>query len=85
MEVELTDIAEENLKRLDSFIAKRIVSKIRWFAENFDFKEPQALEGKLKGFYKLRVGDWRVVYSVETGGNKIIIHFIDHRSKVYKL
>ena len=84
MEVSLTDVAEENLGELDSFVAKRIVNKLRWFAENFDSFAPQELAGRLKGFYKLRVGDWRVVYSVETGKSKIIVHFIDHRSRVYK-
>ena len=47
---------------------------------------PQAisLKGKLTGFYRWRVGDWRVVYQVNTGEQVVTILQITHRSNVYK-
>ncbi|MEK6809510.1 MAG: type II toxin-antitoxin system RelE/ParE family toxin [Nanoarchaeota archaeon] len=35
-------------------------------------------------FYKLRVGDWRVVYKIDWKEQTIIASYIDHRSKVYR-
>jgi mRNA interferase RelE/StbE len=40
------------------------------------------LTGKLKGLWRLRVGDWRVIYEIE--GSKVIIYTIGNRKDVYK-
>ncbi len=80
----LTKEAELDLKRLDLSIRKRILEKIKWMRENFDQITPLPLGGKWRGFFKLRIGDWRVVYEIEISKNLIIIHYIDHRNKIYK-
>ncbi|MEK7504978.1 MAG: type II toxin-antitoxin system RelE/ParE family toxin [Patescibacteria group bacterium] len=41
------------------------------------------LRGTLKGYWKLRVGDWRVVYDVK--GATVRIWVIAHRREVYDL
>ena len=41
------------------------------------------LQRTLKGYWKLRVGDYRVVFKVS--GNDILIFGIIHRKEVYKL
>jgi mRNA interferase RelE/StbE len=40
------------------------------------------LTGKLEGLWRLRVGDWRVIYEIE--GSKVIIYAIGNRKDVYK-
>jgi len=80
----LTKEAELDLKRLDYSTRKRILEKIKWMRENFDQITPLPLGGKWRGFFKLRVGDWRVVYEIEISTNLITIHYIDHRNKIYK-
>jgi len=40
------------------------------------------LTGKLKGLWRLRVGDWRIIY--EIAGSKVIIYTIGNRKDVYK-
>lgn len=40
------------------------------------------LRRSLKGYRKLRVGDWRVVFKIE--GQTVKIFIIQHRSVVYK-
>lgn len=37
----------------------------------------------LAGFWKLRVGDWRIIY--EINGDVVSILMIEHRSRVYDL
>ena len=40
------------------------------------------LRRSLKGYRKLRVGDWRVIFRIEK--NKVMILAIKHRSAVYE-
>ena len=40
------------------------------------------LTGEFKGLYRLRVGDWRVIYEVEQGS--VTIHAIKLRRDAYK-
>ena len=81
-EIEWTEDAENDLDKLDINIAKRIVRKATWIAANFDNIVPEPLEGKFKGKYKYRVGDYRIVYSLEH--NTIVIEFVGHRSIIYR-
>ncbi|MCK4233696.1 type II toxin-antitoxin system RelE/ParE family toxin, partial [candidate division WOR-3 bacterium] len=37
-----------------------------------------------KGMYKLRVGDWRIIYTVNQKTKVITIHMIGHRKEIYK-
>ena len=76
--------AEHDLKRLAKNVASRIVTKVLWLAEHFEEQIPQPLGGGLKGFFKLRVGDWRVIYEIDRGIHTLIVHLIDHRSRVYE-
>lgn len=57
MNVILTREAEDDLGRLSRDIAARIVTKLYWFADHFDELTPEPLGAKLRGFYKLRIGD----------------------------
>ncbi|MDJ0737498.1 MAG: type II toxin-antitoxin system RelE/ParE family toxin [Nostocaceae cyanobacterium] len=59
------------------------MNKIRWLCENFDDISPQALSADLSGLFKLRVGDYRVIYSFDTEVQLITIHQIGHRRDIY--
>lgn len=76
--------AESDLAGLNKSIAQRILTKIRWLAENFNVIIPEPLSGQWKGVYKLRVGDYRVLYTFNTITETITIHIIRHRREVYK-
>lgn len=82
--VEFSHQALEDLSRLDTAIARRIADKIQWLAERFDQTQPETLTGPFAGLFKLRVGDWRVLYTTDPAQRTITVHVIAHRSKVYK-
>jgi mRNA interferase RelE/StbE len=42
------------------------------------------LAGSFAGLFKLRVVDWRVLYTTDSRQRTITAHVIAHRSKVYK-
>jgi len=61
--VEFLPVAKNDLATLDKPIAQRVLKKIRWLAENFEQLTPQPLTGNWHGFYKFRVGDYRIIYT----------------------
>lgn len=83
VKVEWTEGAIEDLAELDRVITRRVLKKITWFSKNFEQLVPEPLTDEFKGTYKLRAGDWRVVYTVE--GRTVIIQFIGHRREIYKI
>jgi mRNA interferase RelE/StbE len=82
--IRLLDAAARELARLDKDPARRIVDRMRWLAENVETAKPEALGAKLSGLYKLRVGDYRVVYELLGREETIIVHKIGHRSEIYR-
>jgi mRNA interferase RelE/StbE len=85
-EVEFTVEAEDDLAHLSKPIAQQILKKLRWLAENFEVITPEPLTGRWQGLFKLRVGDYRVLYAFSsTERSVIIVHLVKHRREVYKL
>ena len=79
---EWTKDALDDLEKIDKSIVQRILNKISWFSHHFTNITPEPLSGDLSGTYKLRIGDWRVIYTVEK--DVIVIQAIGHRREVYK-
>jgi len=71
--VEFTDQAADDLGEITS-----------WLSANCGSLTPAALAGDLAGIYKLRVGDYRVLYTLENDARSIRILRIRHRRDVYK-
>jgi len=74
-----------DLEKLSQDLRQRIVNKIDWLAENFEQIKPQPLSNNLSGFFKLRVGDYCVIYEVNPTEQTIIIDRVGHRSQIYDL
>jgi mRNA interferase RelE/StbE len=83
--IEFTPQAEEDLSHIDRTVALRIADKIDWLCQNIEHIIREPLTGKFKGKYKLRVGDWRIIYSTDYSSQVITIYAVEHRSKVYKI
>lgn len=84
-QVVITSEAEADLRGLDAPVRKRITEKLRWFEQNFAHITPFPLGEPWKGFFKWRVGDWRVIYGTDDAKRLVIIHRIGRRDGVYKL
>lgn len=82
--VEFTPSAEVDLFSLDRAIAQRVLKKLRWLAENINLIKPESLTGHWKGMFKLRLGSYRILYTVKQDEKKIIVHLVRHRREVYK-
>ena len=82
--LEFTKAAERDFTRLNKVIQLRVLHKVEWLQDNFESTFPTQLHGEFKGLYRLRIGEWRVVYSVERDARLIVIHLIGKRDKIYK-
>lgn len=81
-EVEFMPQAVKSLEKLDEVIICRMLVRLKRLAENFENVPPEPLHGSMKGFYKLRVGDYRAIYTVNE--QRIIVHLAGHRREIYK-
>lgn len=72
---------KDDAAAIDKTIRERIKIAIdtRLTSEPALYGKP--LRGTLAGYWKLRVGDWRVVYAIR--GTEVIVFAIKHRSRVY--
>ena len=82
--IRILDAATRELAQLDKPVGCRIVERIRWLAANLDQIKPEALTGKLAGLYKLRAGDYRVIYEIVHDEQTVVIHAIGHRREIYR-
>jgi mRNA interferase RelE/StbE len=82
-QVEFDPVAIENLAALSSKTRESIFRKINWLGNNFEQVTPLGLRASLSGYCKLRVGDYRVIYSVEMEREIITIVRVGHRSEIY--
>ena len=83
-QVEILPDAEKTLGNLNTLVAERVLRRLRWLGANVDVVRPKPLHGSLDGFFKLRVGDLRVVYSLDWEARLIQVHLIGNRDEVYK-
>lgn len=83
--LEITEEAEKDLNGLEKHIAQRILKKIRWLAENAETINHIPLKGRFSENYKLRVGDYRVIYIIKDEIPKILsVLAVGHRREIYK-
>jgi mRNA interferase RelE/StbE len=76
--------AVRELERLDKSVARRIVERIKWLSGNLPSAKHTALKGELSGLFKLREGDYRIIYQVLHREKTLLIHAIGHRKEIYR-
>ncbi len=71
----------EGLHKSDRRLFGRILSKIGTLSER-PF-EGKPLVGNHKGEYSLRVGNYRIIYELDTKGHFVFVLTVKHRKHVY--
>lgn len=82
--VELTESAEKTLAKLDRQVALRITKFLREKLSQMD--DPRAAGKALVGsdLWRYRVGDFRLVVSIEDAAVRILVIRVGHRREVYR-
>lgn len=75
---------KKSLQLLDGKTEQRILNKLKWLVENINVINLLPLHGSLLGFYKLTVGDYRVIYELNINKKVITVHKTGHRRDIYK-
>lgn len=74
---------EKDLRPLSKTSISRVMERIeRLKTEPFP-RQAIRLSGTER-FHRVRVGDYRVVYEVDTRAKEVTIHYVRHRRKVYR-
>ena len=73
--------AQRELAHMVRSDATRIVHALEAFAAD-GRGDVKALKGALKGRYRLRVGKWRVFFSLDQPGD-VVVTDVDNRSQAY--
>ena len=82
--IELAKEAESDLEYLhkaDRKLFDKIIAKIEFLSENPEEGKP--LLGNHKGEYSLRVGNYRIVYELDTARHTVYVLTVKHRKHVY--
>lgn len=85
--VELSAQAQKNLKQLDPQITRRILAFLH--SRVAELEDPRSIGEALKGsklgeFWKYRVGDYRIISSIEDGALCVLVVRIGNRKEVYR-
>jgi mRNA interferase RelE/StbE len=84
--VNLTRSSLKDLQRLEKPVRTRILARLEELgaAENpLRHKDIRPLEGKLEGFHRLRVGEFRLIIEFDETNKLIGAHAIVTRGKAY--
>lgn len=75
--------AYRDLKRIDVSNAVSILNDLNKLYEN-PRQAGKSLKGEFKNKFRLRVGDYRVIYSVNDQENSVLIIAVGHRKDIYE-
>jgi len=75
--------ARKDLEQLAPNIADRILDKIAGLAANPRPPAAAKLKGNL-GLWRLRVSDYRVIYTIENARQSLDVSHVRHRREVYR-
>jgi mRNA interferase RelE/StbE len=81
--IEVKPPARKELEALPDNVLSRVVAKLEALAET---PRPTGCK-KLKGYkdqWRVRVGDWRVVYIIDDAAKAVSVTRIAHRREVYE-
>jgi mRNA interferase RelE/StbE len=81
--LEFTTSASRELNSLDTQVRKRIITKITGLCDDPFPSGTKKLQG-LPNHFRIRVGDYRIVYRVDGDRVIVVIVKIGHRKEVYR-
>ena len=74
---------EKDLRSLPKSAITRVLNWLERLANDPFPRQALRLEGG-ELLYRLRVGDYRIIYSVDTTALEVTIHHVRHRREVYR-
>lgn len=82
-EVEITPAAKRQIKKLTKSIQQLIVERLEELVDNPRPPGIVKMEGE-ENLYRVRVGDYRIIYQVQDRMLLIVVVKVGHRGNVYR-
>lgn len=84
--IRISNIAERQLRKLDRQVQERILD---WLEERIEgCKDPrhfgEPLKGDRAGFWRYRIGDYRIICDIQDRKVVVLVLTIGHRKEIYK-
>ena len=74
---------KKDLKRLDRKLVGRVIDKIVSLADE-PFCPGAIKLSSSKSLYRVRVGEYRIIYRVDSVSRGIVVQYVRHRREVYR-
>ena len=74
---------EKDLRPLPKSIVERVFRRIELLSSNPFPRQSMKLAGA-EQLYRVRVGDYRIVYGVDKKAKQVLVHYVRHRRDVYR-
>ena len=82
--VRLESTAEKNLDRLPTDVLRRVDSKLMALKRNPRPRDAAKLEGRQGQGWRVRVGDYRILYTIYDEARIVSVYRISHRGSAYR-
>ena len=84
-EIRLSKKAQQVYEQADKPLARKLNCCFDQLAQNpHNHPSIKRLRGELSGYFRYRIGDWRVVYEIKEDEVIVIIVMIAYRRNVYR-
>jgi len=74
---------EKDVRALPLSVIARLMKKIEALKNN-PYPRQSIKLASTERLYRLRVGDYRIVYGVDDKAKEIIVHYVRHRREIYR-
>jgi len=74
---------EKDLRGLPKALVSRVIRRVEDLRADAFPRRAVKLSGAER-LYRIRVGDYRIVYQVDTQARLITIHYVRHRREIYR-
>lgn len=80
-EIQVTNRFKKDFQALENKLKDSIKKELEILKTNpYSCKR---LHGNLKGFFSMRIGKYRIVYTIDEKSKTVILYFLGHRKGVY--
>jgi len=74
---------KKDFRPLSESLVTRLMKRIKRLKSDPFPRKVTKLSGTER-LYRIRVGDYRIVYEVDTQAKQVMIHYVRHRREVYR-
>ncbi len=82
-DAEYSNQTKNFLRKADKVLSERLIKKIESLQEKPIIHDTKSVEGYAEKLYRVRAGDYRILYEVDYKNKRLGIVKIDKRSRVF--